>query len=767
MTRSTRHPLSPEHAEALARLRIPPEIVELAGLQSVIDSEAREMLGLHGHRGANLSGILFPYFHPTTGDRYGARIRLDHPLPDGGKYVMEHGCHHLFFLPGVRELLFDTAVQVVIVEAEKSALALRALALRAGRILLVIAIGGCWGFRRKIGKLELPNGDSVEETGPSPDLNLIDWRGRAVVLVFDSNAATNSRVRKARRSLAQELAARGASVLIAEVPYEPDINGPDDLIAVAGDDAALRVLDGAQPFAECAVAEAEKAISVLAEVKNAEPLSAIEAIATIVDPERRALLIGRLVALRLPGVTRKFVEQKVDLYRTETEAARKTTAEACRQGRLLALDVKIASLLDDVLAFVRRFVCLSESQALVVALWIVHTHAFAAADCTPYLSVSSAEKQSGKSRLLEVLETLVANPWYTGRVTAAVLYRKIDAEGPTLLLDESDAAFNSGEEYAEALRGILNTGHRRGGKATCCVGQGVGISYQDFSTFSPKTIAGIGKLPDTVADRSIPIRLKRKARDEKVERFRLRNVRIETDRLREQLEASGAQNLDRLREATPELPGELSDRQQDGAESLLAIAELAGGGWPEAARRALVSLCCGTHAVDGSIGTLLLSDIRQIFKTQDTDRLPSTELASALAGIETSPWGEWSHGRPMTPIGLARLLKPFDISPHSVRDGGLVFKGYEKSDFGDAWERYLGPDDKGDGRPADPFPGPGGVTPLQALSGETSSVFVSDVIGKDVTTQTYEKPAKSLPCNGVTLSGSPTGAKTHGIEEEL
>jgi hypothetical protein len=169
---------------------------------------------------------------------------------------------------------------------------------------------------------------------------------------------------------------------------------------------------------------------------------------------------------------------------------------------------KGAEILDAVMGFVRRFVSLTESQARVVALWTAHTHAFGAADCTPYLAVNSAEKQSGKTRLLEVLRLLACGPWFTGRVTAGVLSRKIDEVHPTLLLDESDAAFKGEKEYAEALRGILNTGYRRGGVASCCVGQGMNISYRDFSTFCPKAIAGIGKLPDTVMlrpDDNVPI----------------------------------------------------------------------------------------------------------------------------------------------------------------------------------------------------------------------------------------------------------------------
>src|SRR5262249_47955765 len=148
-------------------------------------------------------------------------------------------------------------------------------------------------------------------------------------------------------------------------------------------------------------------------------------------------------------------------------------------------------------------------------------HALKAARETPYLAIHSAEKQSGKTRLLEVLELLVHKPWLTGRVTAPCLIRKVDHVSPTLLLDESDAAFNGEKEYAEALRGILNTGHREDGKASCCVGQGANVTFKDFRTYCAKAVAGIGRnLPDTVMDRSIPILLKRQVAGEKVARFR-------------------------------------------------------------------------------------------------------------------------------------------------------------------------------------------------------------------------------------------------------
>jgi len=349
------------------------------------------------------------------------------------------------------------------------------------------------------------------------------------------------------------------------------------------------------------------------------------------------------------------------------------------------------AVLDGLVAFIRRFVFLRESQARVVALWVAHTHALQAADTTPYLTVTSAEKRSGKSRLLEVLDVLVANPWMTGRVTAAILMRKVDAKQPTLLLDESDAAFGSGKEYAEALRGMLNSGHRRGGRASCCIGQGANISFRDFSTFCAKAIAGIGKLPDTVGDRTVLIRLKRALPGE-VEKFRLREVGGEAARLRRSLEAWCKANMAQLRDIRPELPEQLSDRQQDGAEPLLAIADAAGGAWPQAGRSALVELCGESQAADDSTGVRLLGDVRTIFAERAADRIASAELVGGLAQIETSPWGEWKHGKPLTARGLAHLLWRFGISPRTIRlDPGETAKGYLRGQFEDAWKRYVPP----------------------------------------------------------------------------
>jgi hypothetical protein len=347
-------------------------------------------------------------------------------------------------------------------------------------------------------------------------------------------------------------------------------------------------------------------------------------------------------------------------------------------------------LLEVLRSYVRRYVVLSDEQADLLALWVMHTHAFDAADTTPYLEIVSAEKRSGKTRLLEVLETVVARPWFAGRVTSAVLARKIQAECPTLLLDESDAAFKADKEYSETLRGILNAGFRLGGAVSLCVGQGANITYADFAVFSPKAIAGIGKLPDTISDRSIRIELKRRARSERVERFRLRKVRPEAESLRTHAATWAEAHVEQFSEREPDLPEELDDRAQDIVEPLLAIAGVVDREWPERARRAVVALAGAAVREDSeSLGVRLLRDIREVFDEEGKDRLSTSMILKKLHEADEAPWGSL-RGQPLDARGLARLLKPYGIGPKQIREGEQTHKGYKREDFEDAWSRYLG-----------------------------------------------------------------------------
>ena len=159
--------------------------------------------------------------------------------------------------------------------------------------------------------------------------------------------------------------------------------------------------------------------------------------------------------------------------------------------------------------FVRRFVVLARPEAFVaVVLWIAHTYAIEWADATPYLAISSPEKQSGKTRLLECL-TILAHDCHGISITptASTIFRTLEAspEG-TLLLDELDAVFRDRSDKYEEVRAVINAGHRRGATVPRSVpGPKNTWIVKRFPVFGPKALAGIGKLPDTVTDRAIPI----------------------------------------------------------------------------------------------------------------------------------------------------------------------------------------------------------------------------------------------------------------------
>jgi Protein of unknown function (DUF3631) len=353
-------------------------------------------------------------------------------------------------------------------------------------------------------------------------------------------------------------------------------------------------------------------------------------------------------------------------------------------------ELPLGGALAEIQLFIQTYVVLSPEQAVTLALFVAHTHAIAAADTTPYVQATSATKRAGKTRLLEVLDTIVARPWLTGRTSAAALVRKVDAEKPTLLLDESDAAFAGEKDYAEALRGLLNSGYKRSGKSSLCVGKGADIKVKDFSTFSAKVIAGIGKLPDTLADRAIPIVLRRKLSSEPVNRWHDREGRAQGTRLREQLERwVTIGTIDTLRKARPALPEALSDRAQDVWEPLLAIADLAGGDWPARARQAAVALMGTTEDTDAVVELLTDLDIL-IRDRKPDDALTSKELVESLVEQEDRPWATCGkQGKPLTQHGLANLLAPLGIHSHPRKLAGKTSRTYLVRDFADAIARYL------------------------------------------------------------------------------
>ena len=350
------------------------------------------------------------------------------------------------------------------------------------------------------------------------------------------------------------------------------------------------------------------------------------------------------------------------------------------------------NLVGDLVAFVRRYVVMSEDKLLVIALWIIHTHIIRAFDQTPYLVVTSPEKQCGKSRLLEVLELLVSRPWLVLEPSEAVVYRQVNAKSPTLLLDEVDAIFNPRRaDKHEGLRALLNAGHRRG--ATVPRAMNFGKDVEHFRVFCAKVLAGIGTLPDTITDRSIPIRLERKTREEKTARFFRREAEPVAEELSDRAEKWADANESALADARPTMPEELSDRMQEGCEPVAAIADLLDCGIE--ARAALVRLLA-VERLDSqeTMRVRLLRDLRMIFNRRPKARAAFTEsLITELLHIPESGWDSY-YRRQIDAKDLASLLRHYGVKPTTVRNKHQVAKGYKRDDLVPVWERYLEPEPK-------------------------------------------------------------------------
>ena len=330
-----------------------------------------------------------------------------------------------------------------------------------------------------------------------------------------------------------------------------------------------------------------------------------------------------------------------------------------------------------------RYVALNEGAATAIALWVLHAHAHDAYQISPILTITSPEKRCGKTTLVEVISSLVPRPLPSSSITGASLFRAIDHFGPTVLIDEADTFLKDKEE----LRGLLNSGHRR---TLAVVIRTVGDQHEPrlFSTWAPKAIALIGKLPDTLADRSIEIKMRRRTAEEHVERLRLDRL-DELEPLRQRLWTWTQNNLEELRISDPSLPKDLHDRAMDNWRPLVSIADLAGGVWPKRARKAALLLSGQDPEDDESVNTLLLGDIRDLFGNGAVERLASAQITVGLARREDRPWPEFRNGSPITVRQVARLLKRFDIKPTHMRIDGKTQRGYAYADFKDAFKRYL------------------------------------------------------------------------------
>ena len=384
------------------------------------------------------------------------------------------------------------------------------------------------------------------------------------------------------------------------------------------------------------------------------------------------------------------------------------------------------SLLDSLRSLLARYVILPEHAAETLALWIVHTYAFELRHVTTYLGLESPVRRCGKSTLLNVLSRLVNRPLVAANVSPSALYRAIEELRPTLMIDEADTFLRPNDE----LTGILNAGYHR---ATAYVirvqnskpearnskqpAQSRAVpsssnpfnpcnssaslpspvnsfnscnpfnpcnSITSYSCWCPKVIARIGRLPETLADRCILIKMQRKTPKDQCERLR----DLETADLCRQCAQFVEANRETITSAKPSIPSALNDRAADIWEPLLAIADCAGGDWPARAREAALALSSDTRE-NNPVGSLLL-DIFLLFATSGQDRIPTRALVEALnTQFPDRPWMETRQGQRSTEMWLSEQLRPFGINPRTFRSQNSILRGYDRDDFAEVFRRYI------------------------------------------------------------------------------
>jgi hypothetical protein len=378
---------------------------------------------------------------------------------------------------------------------------------------------------------------------------------------------------------------------------------------------------------------------------------------------------------------------------------RRKAADRTRELLARGIDPKkleLGELLDSTRAYIRRFVRITDAQEIATTLWVAHTHAFAAARRTPYLIATSPREECGKTLLvIEVLGALVAKPWaIEGPPSEAVLFRKIDRDAPTVLFDESESIFASRGERYEGMQAIIRGSNRRGATVPRCLNRGDEI--HDFETFSPKAFAAIkaDDWPRTQLSRSIVIHMQRVRADEPLEEF-YADLEEQPDgkgRLLHDSIAAWAteETIGKLRAARPERMIELGRRAWESWVPLIVIGDLAGPAWGKRARDAAreLSSAKGDDA-ETDIELALLAAIRDVFETEDTDRIWTGQLLEKLNEPEEAAWHNWNEGHGLRPRELANKLRPYRLKSRDVWIENTTRRGYLREDFDDAFSRYL------------------------------------------------------------------------------
>ena len=346
-----------------------------------------------------------------------------------------------------------------------------------------------------------------------------------------------------------------------------------------------------------------------------------------------------------------------------------------------------AALLDELAHVMRHYVSLPDGGAEAVALWTLYTWVFEAFGVCPNLMVTAPERESGKTRVTELLCWTVPRPKPVSDASAAAIIRGIERNRPTLIFDEAQHFLRRRPE--DPIRGILLASfNRRFAFVDRC--EGDDHEPRSYSTFAPKAMSGrkLAALDDMLTSRSVVIPMTRARR-------RYPDLRADRDPVGDDLRRKCARwrddHMTVLSDADPDM-GELFGRIADVWRPLFAIADTAGSTWPRLARHAATTLANQTSAIASgdTLGVQLLKDIRQVFANQgDPDRIATADLDHALHTMPERPWETLSNGKLMTSQKRGKILTDYGIHTTKVRDGEKTRNAYLKSAFELAWKAWL------------------------------------------------------------------------------
>lgn len=389
-----------------------------------------------------------------------------------------------------------------------------------------------------------------------------------------------------------------------------------------------------------------------------------------------------------------------------------------------------ADVLDEVEMRVDAYVHTTVEKRTALTLWIAYSHVFDCFGVSPIMDLSSPTKRCGKSTAVVLCRHLCRAPLLSGNITPAALFRAVQAWKPTLLIDEADTFAKMNDE----LRGILNAGHTRD-TAFVVRSEGDGNEPRLFSTWAPKLVAAIGRLPDTIEDRAIRIVLTRKPVSvKKLDAFDPEAVRRDCELARRRLARFVLDNIDVIATAEAERPDGLNDRAWNNWRPLFAVAAAAGGDWPARALAAALELSGdGDDAEEEDVGTLALRHVWEVL--EPAGKLATGDVLSHLVSKDEGPWAKWWEAQlakgevKSSAARLAKLLKPFGIKPEQVWIDGKNVRGYDAERFRvDTVAVYLQKDarDVRDARPGSRSEAGSSVPSISSVSSEGASAHGSN-----------------------------------------